>query len=304
MIVKERGISMELQVFRCLKNRMVFTEKEKTYYINLEKGYLGELKFDELTKILVDDCLIIKDLTLEITNNIFQIDSLLIFKDMLCVFEVKNYEDNFYFQSNKWYTMPSRKEINNPILQLDRSETLLRKYFQAHRFSIPIESKIVFVNPTFTLYQAPIDLPVVFPTQLQHLQSTLKSKRGTLTTQQTKLAKQLYDDHMVTTPFLRVPRYNYESLRKGLECRGCGEFYKQWGEVLLHCKNCGDFESVEAAFVRTVKEFKILFAERKITTNEIYDWCRIIPSMRLVRLLLNRYLNARGNGRSTYYEFP
>jgi hypothetical protein len=283
---------------------MVFTEKEKSYYLNLEKGYLGELKFDELTKGLMDNCLIVNDLTLEVTNNVFQIDNLLIFKEMICVFEVKNFDDNFYIQSNHWYTLPSQKEINNPILQFDRSETLLRKYLQTHRFSIPIESKIVFVNPTFTLYQAPIDLPVVFPTQLQHLQSTLESKRGTLTAQHTKLAKQLCDDHMVTTPFLRFPSYNYESLRKGIECRSCGEFYKQWGEILLHCKNCGDFESVGAAFVRTVKEFKILFAGRKITTKEINDWCRIIPSMRLVRLLLNRYLNTMGNGRSTYYEFP
>lgn len=303
MIVKERGISVELQVFRCLKNRMEFTEKEKKYYVNLEKGYLGELVFDELTKNLVDNCLIVNDLTLEVTNNIFQIDSLLIFNEMIYVYEVKNFEDNFYIESNKWYTLPSRKEINNPILQLDRSETLLRKYFQIHRFSFPIESKVVFVNPTFTLYQAPIDLPIVFPTQLQHLQSTLKSKRGTLTAQHTKLAKQLCDDHMVTTRFLRVPSYCYETLRKGMQCRNCGEFFGEWGEILLHCKNCGDFESVEAAFVRTVKEFKILFDRRKITTKEIYDWCRIIPSMRLVRLLLNRYLNTMGIGRSTYYDF-
>jgi hypothetical protein len=282
---------------------MVFTEKDNKYYINLEKGYLGELKFDELTKILVDDCLIVNDLTLEVTNNIFQIDSLLIFKEMICVFEVKNFENNFYFQANKWYSLPSRKEINSPILQLERSETLLRKYFQTHRFSIPIESKVVFVNPTFTLYQAPLDLPIVFPTQLQHLQSNLKSKRGTLTTQHIKLAKQLCDDHMITTPFSRVPSYSYESLRKGIKCRSCGGFCQQWGEILLHCKNCGDFESVEGAFVRTVKEFKILFAGRKITTKEIYDWCRIIPSMRLVRLLLNRYLNTMGSGRSTYYDF-
>lgn len=303
MIVKARGISVELQVFRCLKNRMVFTEKEKSYYTNLEKGYLGEIKFDELTKGLIDHCLIVNDLTLKVTNNIFQIDSLLIFNEMLCVFEVKHLEDNFYFQTNRWYSLPSRKEINSPILQLERSETLLRKYFQTHRFSIPIESKIVFVNPTFTLYQAPIDIPVVFPTQLQHLKSTLESKRGTLTTQHIKLAKQLCDDHMVTTRLLRVPSYSYESLRKGIKCRSCGGFHQQWGNILLHCINCGDFESAEAAFVRTVKEFDILFAGRKIKTKEIYDWCRIIPSKRLVRLLLNRHLNSIGNGRSTYYDF-
>ncbi len=302
MIIKKRGFSVELQIFRCLKNRMVFTEKEKSYYINLEKGYLGELKFDELTKGLMDNCLMVNDLTLEVTNNIFQIDSLLIFKEMLCVFEVKNFEDNFYYQANKWYSLPSRKEINSPILQLERSETLLRKYFQTQGFSIPIESKIVFVNPTFTLYQAPIDLPVIFPTQLQHLQSTLESKSGTLTAQHIKLAKQLCDNHMVTTRFLRVPSYSYESLRMGIECRGCGEFFGEWGESILHCKNCGSSELLVNAFVRTVEAYRLLFPNKKITTKEIYIWCKIIPSLKVTRNLLNNYFQSVGTGRAKYYE--
>lgn len=302
MIVKARGISVELQVFRCLKNRMVFTEKEKSYYTNLEKGYLGEIKFDELTKGLIDHCLIVNDLSLEVTNNIFQIDSLLIFNEMICVFEVKNFEDNFYFQANRWYSLPSSKEINNPILQLERSETLLRKYFQTHRFSIPIESKIVFVNPTFTLYQAPIDIPVVFPTQLQHLKSTLESKRGTLSAQHIKLAKQLCDDHMVTTRFLRVPSYSYESVRKGIECKKCGEFFEEWGEAILHCKNCGNSELIVNAFIRAVEAYRLLFPNRKITTKEIYIWCDLIPSLKVTRSLLNNHFQSVGDGRSKYYE--
>lgn len=303
MIYKKRGVSMELQIFRCLKNRMMFTEKEKIYYINLEKGYEGELKFDQLTNKLMDHCLIINDLTIEVGNNIFQMDSLLICKDAVFVFEVKNYEDNFFIESNKWYSLLSRKEINNPLLQLDRSETLLRKYLHNHRYTLPIESKVVFINPTFTLYQAPIGLPVVFPTQLQHLLSTLQSKKGVLTSQHTKLAKQLCSDHIVVSPYTKAPNYCYESLRKGIECRGCGLFYDQWGEVLLHCKNCGDFESIELAFVRSIKGYKILFPQRKITTKDIYEWCKIIPSMRLVRMLLDRHLKSNGIGRSTYYEF-
>ncbi|WP_066047782.1 DUF123 domain-containing protein [Robertmurraya korlensis] len=302
LIVKERGISMELQVFRCLKHRMVFSEKERMYHLNLEKGYEGELKFDELTKNVGDNCLIVNDITLEVTNNLFQIDSLLICKDMICMFEVKNFEDNFFIQSHKWYLLSSRKEVNNPILQLDRSETLLRKYLHTHRFSVPIESKVVFVHPTFTLYQAPIDLPAIFPTQLQQLQSTIESKRGVLTTQHTKLAKQLCDDHVTSTPFLRVPSYSYESLRKGIKCRGCGEFFVEWGESILHCQYCGNSEFIVNAFVRTVEAYRLLFPTKKITTKEIYIWCEIIPSLKVTRSLLNNYFQSVGNGRSKYYK--
>lgn len=109
MIVKDRGISLELQMYRCLKNRLVFSEKERMYYMNLEKGYEGELKFDELTKNVGDYCLIVNDITLEVTNNLFQIDSLLIFKDVICMYEVKNFEDSFFIQSNKWHLLANRK---------------------------------------------------------------------------------------------------------------------------------------------------------------------------------------------------
>jgi hypothetical protein len=302
MIVKEREVPVELQVLRCLKNRMVFTEKEKIYHINLEKGYAGEIMFDDLIKNSPNDCLIVNDITLEVSNNVFQIDSLMIFKDMICVFEVKNYEDNFYFESNKWYSLPSRMEINNPILQIDRSETLLRKYLHIHRFPIPIESKIVFVNPTFTLYQAPMDLPLVFPTQLKHLQSTLESKKGVLTAQHTKLAKQMCNDHIVTSRYLRLPNYSYESLKKGMVCRSCGELYTNWGESILHCKSCRNNETIALAFIRSVKEFKLLFHRRKITSREIFEWCSIIPSQKATRYLLNKYFKPIGQGRSKSYE--
>lgn len=111
MIVKERGVCIELQVYRCLKNRMVFTDKEKMYYINLEKGYAGEKRFDQLVTTKSDNSLILNDLTLEVNNSIFQIDSLAICEKKIHHFEVKNYEGDFYIEDNKWYSFSSRNEL-------------------------------------------------------------------------------------------------------------------------------------------------------------------------------------------------
>jgi hypothetical protein len=39
------------------------------------------------------------------------------------------------------------------------------------------------------------------------------------------------------------------------------------------CENCEHEEEIESAFLRSVKEQKLLFPDRKITTNEVHEWC-------------------------------
>ncbi|MGM0904789.1 MAG: hypothetical protein ACQEXB_27495 [Bacillota bacterium] len=52
MILKPRQVSDELKLMRILNARMELTEKDKQNYLNLEKGFEGELKFDALMKNL------------------------------------------------------------------------------------------------------------------------------------------------------------------------------------------------------------------------------------------------------------
>lgn len=78
MIVKTRTESRELSVFRALNSRMDLSPKDETYYSNLEKGYQGEILFDEWLESVVEGGLILNDLLLEMNNTLFQIDSVLI----------------------------------------------------------------------------------------------------------------------------------------------------------------------------------------------------------------------------------
>lgn len=71
MLLKGRTESIELMTLRYLNRRMVLSEKEKFYYINLEKGFEGEVKFDQLTENLDEERDIINDLLLEVNNSFF-----------------------------------------------------------------------------------------------------------------------------------------------------------------------------------------------------------------------------------------
>ena len=111
MLCKARTESIELQILRSLNSRMDLSDKEKQHYFNLKKGYEGELMFDALTEKLQCDCLILNDLLLKLNQTIFQIDTIIIFPETIYLFEVKNFEGDFYYEGDRLYRKP-KSEIS------------------------------------------------------------------------------------------------------------------------------------------------------------------------------------------------
>ena len=142
------------------------------YYFNLEKGFAGEVQFDLLTEELQCDCLILNDLLLEVNKTKFQIDTAIIFQETIYLSEVKNYEGDFYYESDIFYTF-SGKEKKDPLDQLNRGKSLFRQLLQSLGYHLTIDGSVVFVNPEFFLYQAPKNLPFIFPTQLNRFMKKL-----------------------------------------------------------------------------------------------------------------------------------
>ncbi|MCM3708621.1 MULTISPECIES: nuclease-related domain-containing protein [Cytobacillus] len=98
-------------MLRVLTIRLELPLKDKNQYLLLEKGYAGELHFDRELQDLHDDFFILNDLLLESSNTHFQIDTLLINGSTLFVFEVKNYEGDYYIENERWYSLLSKTEI-------------------------------------------------------------------------------------------------------------------------------------------------------------------------------------------------
>ena len=174
MPYKSRTESAELLILRSLNTRMNLSDKDKQHYFNLKKGYEGEVIFDSLTEKLQCECLILNDLLLKLNNTTFQIDTLIIFSETIYFFEVKNYEGDYYYESDRLYKKP-KSEIINPLNQLSRSESLLRQLLHNLGFNIPIDASVVFINPEFTLYQTPLNKPFIFPTQINRYLKNLNT---------------------------------------------------------------------------------------------------------------------------------
>ncbi|MCT8139459.1 NERD domain-containing protein [Anaerobacillus sp. CMMVII] len=301
MLIKSRYESAELKLFRSLNNRMNLSEKDFATYRSLEKGFIGEKKFDEWTEQLPDNFLIINDLLLECNNTTFQIDSVVIASGpTVFIFEVKNFEGDYVVDVEEWSTLYGTN-INNPIHQLKRCETLLCKLLKQLGINPNIVTNVVFINPEFTLYNSPLDLPIIFPTQIKRFMEKLKLKSAKLRKNEIELAKLLVSMHKTESPYKRTPPYSYELLQKGIPCVNCQSFNLYYTEKMIVCENCRQKEIAKAAILRSVEEFKLLFPDKRITTNGVYEWCNLNNSKKTIFRILSTNFKQVGQGKSAYF---
>ena len=302
MLLKDRYKSRELMMMCILNTRMELSEKERYYYQNLQKGYDGEVKFDQITDHLKEDRYIINDLLLEVNNSYFQIDKLIISQDRILLLDIKNFDGDFYLDSDRLYSVKTGRECKNPNDQIKRSTTLFRQLLQNHKLNYLVEPSIIFINPEFTLYQAPMDSPFILPTQVKRFLNNLNGTRSNLNDGHRKLAQKLISLHQTHNPYTQLPHYNYDQVLKGNYCNKCKSFHVTMKKRKFVCQKCDTQENVHDAILRNVEEFKLLFPERKITTQSIDEWCKVDLSQKTIYRILNKHFSKLGNKRYSYYE--
>src|SRR5699024_7423576 len=131
----------ELLIYQILHRRKTLTDEEQKKFNNMKIGYEGEVEFfKSLNRLLPANKLLLHSLQLSHNNSEFQIDSLLIWQNTVYLFDVKNFSGDFYIQGKNWFVAPSGKEINNPLIQLSRAESLLRQFIHKLGFNFDIQS--------------------------------------------------------------------------------------------------------------------------------------------------------------------
>lgn len=302
MLLKKRSQSDELLVLRSLDLRTKLSKKDKFRYSNLEKGYDGEVKFDLLLENMNKDRLILNDLLFDVDYSYFQIDTLIISRGVIHLIDIKNFAGDCYLEGDKLYSLKSNWEYNNPITQLKRCESLFTQLLQRLKYNYLIKPFVIFTNPTFSLYQAPIDQPIIFPSQVSRLIDNLNSTAPQLSRTEKDLAQKLISLHQPKNPFTFLPDYHYQQLRKGVYCSLCKSFQVLIENHSLVCSKCGAREKTRLAILRHTQEFQLLFPDQKITTNRILEWCDLDVDKKTVRRVLKQNYKSIGRSSDTYYE--
>lgn len=299
-ILKSLQEPAELKLLKLLQPRTSLAELDEKYCKNLIKGFEGEQFFEQILKEISMDAIILTDLLLQFINTLFQIDLVIITKEVIYLFEVKNYEGDYILEDDKWLSL-SGNEISNPFLQLKRSESLFRRIVQSLNHSFKVEGFLILVNPEFYLYNSPVNKSIIFPTQMNRFIQKLQKIPTYITPKQRDFATKLQSIILSESPYTRLPQYNFKDLMKGIPCPVCGSFMHIGGKLIIKCQNCSNQESVDTAVLRMVKEFNLLFPDLSITTRLIYDWCGEILSKKQIRRVLSREFKVIGKRNTTYY---
>ncbi len=300
MFIKYRPIPAEVIILRILKERMKLSEKERLSLTNKEKGYEGEVKFDALIQHL--DTMILNDLLLEVGDTLFQIDTLIIFSGKIYLFDVKTFEGEYCYEDGI-FKYVSGSEKKDPLLQLTRCQSLLRQLLEKYRFNFPIEAYLVYINPEFTLFQPFQNPQIILPTQVNSFIKKLSKLPPAHGDQYRKLADLLISLHITENPYTRLPKYDYNRLKKQLNCCNCHSFsITVVSRSKISCKHCGYEEGVEVAVLRSLGELRVLFPKIKITTKLVHEWCGGIVPTKTIRWVLKKNFNAIGNTKERYFE--
>ncbi|WP_252183235.1 nuclease-related domain-containing protein [Rossellomorea vietnamensis] len=298
--MKGRVESDELRLLKILNARTTLPEKDLKNLIASEKGYLGELKFDEWAIPLVNEMVFLNDLMLEHQGSKFQIDSCALASKTIFHFEVKNFEGDYQIKNGNWIS-PSGEEKKDPLIQLKRTESLIRQYTQQLGFHCNVESYLIFINPEFYLYNPPNNPFIIYNPQLNRFMKKFQNRSLKLNKFDLKLAEKLCSHHIEESPYLRLPHYSFEDLRKGILCTKCHGFYEASLGKSLVCKSCGGSELKSPAILRTVEEFKLLFPDEKVTTKRIQIMCGGIIDIKTIRRNLSGHFIMKGFGKHSYY---
>lgn len=301
IVLKNRTSAKETEVLRLLHSRMALPENESRRFSNLTKGWEGEKRFEQFLEAMHSDVYVLHDICLEQNHSVFQMDTLLISEKVVWLIEIKNYEGEYVYDSGAFRILATNQEILNPLYQLNRSVSLLRSLLTKMKMPIPVKGYLVFVNEEFTLFQAPVDMPIILPSQLKRFLNRLSQTPSSLNKQHSQLADHLLNMHLPNSPYERVPDYQYEQLQKGIVCLKCSRFMSRKNIRTIMCKTCGFEEALDVSIIRNVNELKLLFPKMKVTTPLVLDWCTIVDSKKTIRRVLAQNFVFTGDNKHRHY---
>ncbi|WP_139376854.1 nuclease-related domain-containing protein [Halobacillus salinus] len=294
---KSRTKPLKLTLIEMLTKRMPLPPHNQRESAKWKKGYDGELRFDRMIEPYESDSHLLHNLLLQHNSTTFQIDTFMITSEKNYLFEIKNYEGDFKYEADKFYRLPE-SELLNPLHQLQRAHALLAQ-LMPHQM---IESYLLFINPNFTLYQAPLHPSLVLPTQLDAFLLNIQSRLGPLTAKHHRLAEHLHSLHTPDTYTSDLPTYTFDSLQKGIHCLECATFSLVEEGHYFHCATCGSKEKFSSAVLRMIHELTTLFPDLKLTTPLVYEWCGEFGSHKRIRQLLLKHFTRKGQSKWTYFE--
>ena len=285
-----------------LQGRRLFTVEEQKSLKRYQQGYQGELQFARmLEEKLFPPQAVLYNLHLESDGSEAQFDCLYLARHNIYHFEVKNYQGNYCNSKDRWFHLPTKKELRTPLHQLTRANLFLQNFLLQYHISIPVKSYVICIHPHFHLYQSEINEPIIFRAQLPQFLREIQNASVMSQHEWQNIYNLIIQAHRSVSKYEQCPMYDFDSLQKNLVCYQCKRINVTLDTQKLICSHCSFVENAQSALARHIREFLFLFPEEKLTLGKIYRWCGGTFSKKRIRYLLAKKYKLVKRGRSSYY---
>ncbi len=278
----QRRKSVQLEYYELLERRRCLDKDEKSWYQSLKRGYEGECLFDDY----VDEVLgalvtgYLPDLTLK-HNRVTQIDSLLVTDEVIFQFEIKNYAMDLTWTHQQWQFGNGHSLNDDPIVQLQRSSSILRNVLEELGFeSPPVVPILVLINPdSFVDLKDDCSVKVLRSFELRRFLEELRfrysapSRAGS--ERVNKICQHIlhYQWEPSFSNFGQSVRdlENRAPIPTGIICPVCGNRELEYSSHHISCR-CGSKEIKKTALLRKINEAQILDPKFELSRKYIEEY--------------------------------
>ncbi|MBP2257388.1 nuclease-related domain-containing protein [Virgibacillus alimentarius] len=319
MIVKQRKkphiILAYEALFRRLKERYRQNEVINESYQKFNAGYRGEKNVDyQISLYPHENFFIFHDLRLGIHSHYFQLDTLILTRNFICILEIKNLKGKLnYDTEQQQLTQETDGKIiryKDPIQQVELQKRNLEFWLHRNRyFNLPIETLVIMSNPSTIITNIHKD-PTFFNKWI-HAESihffldNLESKYTNVVLNKDQLKKLnhlLLKGNTPLTPNL-FEKYNISNrhLIDGIPCPQCNYYpmvrqYKKWS-----CPKCANQDS--KAHERAILDYFLLYKDT-ITNKECRNLLQLASPRSAYNILKSMELKQTGKNKARKYHAP
>lgn len=302
MFLTARKLPEELLHYYALKNRSVLRSDDNDKLRRLERGVEGERLSDSLLDEAGHDNLyIFRDIYLLIEGSVTQYDTLIVSESGIIANEIKNFSGDYRVGGSIWTREGGTSLPDDATSQLRRAVGKLMRLRNAAGFNFEVDGKLIFPNEVFRLFSNDDHVwsQVVLRADLR------RYFNGFYNEYSGEGASQLVDiieRHIVPNPYFKH-RVEFDSVKKGLYCGGCGSFKLEKQHFHLLCMTCGSRESNETHLVRAMSDFKYLFGNLEMTSRRLIEFTGGMINYRVVYEIMKNHCCIDKKGNQTVYKY-
>lgn len=316
MIKKPCKKSNKLLKLEALSRRLPQHHPKQKYvtsdYRKTLTGHKGELTIGDELQFLPGTFHIFHDLRLHHDGTrFFQMDLLLLSKNLIVIIEVKNFAGSIYF--DRAYPQLIRTKDGqeqaylDPLIQVDVQKSRLIDWLMVHKFpEIPIETLIANANSSTIIKTTPGHTSIFKQiTGKETLNSKIKillnKYPSSLLTQRqfNKLSNMLLQKHTpLNQDILHLYQLSESDLLKGVQCQECLALpmTRVWGNWI--CYACSS--KSKKAHIQTLHDFALL-VRPTITNKDVRSFLQIESATIANRILLGMNVEYTGSFKGREY---